>query len=65
MKMWRLTKPDAIDQIIDQLLAKPGLIDWRQIRKELAGLSVQIDRSALHRRVKKRLHLLIQKKHEK
>lgn len=63
--MWRLKKPDVIDQIIDQLLAKPGLIDWRGIRKRLARLSIQIDRPALHRRVKKRLLLLIQKKHEK
>lgn len=63
--MWRLTKPDSIDQVIDQVLADPGLINWRQIRKDLAAISIQIDRSALHRRVKKRLYLIIQKKHEK
>jgi hypothetical protein len=63
--MWRLKKPDVIDQIIDQVLAAPGLIDWRRIRKELASLSIRIDRSTLHRRVKARLHLIIQKKHEK
>jgi hypothetical protein len=63
--MWRLKKPDVIDLIIDKVLAKPGRLDWTGIRKELARLSIQIDRPALHRRVKKRLHLLIQKKNEK
>lgn len=63
--MWRLTKPDVIDQIIDKVLAKPGRIDWLEIRKNLARLSIRIERRALHSRVKKRLHLLIQKKHEK
>ncbi len=63
--MWRLPKPDAIDEIIDRTLAKPGRIDWLEIRKNLARLSIRIERKALHNRVKNRLHLLIQKKHEK
>lgn len=63
--MWRLPKPDAIDEIIDRALAKPGRIDWLEIRKNLARLSIRIERRALHSRVKNRLHLLIQKKHEK
>ena len=63
--MWRLTKPDLIDQIIDKVLAEPGRINWLEIRKRLARFSIRIDRRALHNRVKKRLHLLIQKKHEK
>jgi hypothetical protein len=63
--MWRLTKPDLIDGIIDKHLRKPGYIDWLGIRKSLAREGVRVSRSALYNRVKKRLHLLIQQKHEK
>jgi hypothetical protein len=63
--MWPLTRPDLIDTIIDKHLRKPGYIDWLGIRKTLAREKVSISRTALHSRVKKRLHLLIQQKHEK
>jgi hypothetical protein len=63
--MWKLTKPDLIDTIIDKVLRQPGYIDWLGIRKRLAREGVKISRTALHSRVKKRLHLLIQTKYEK
>jgi hypothetical protein len=49
----KMQKPkDAIDKIIESRLCRPGKIDWPGIKLDLAGLNIEIDRKALHRRVK-------------
>ena len=48
-----MQKPiDAVDKIIESRLCRPGKIDWSGIRLDLSGLNIEIDRKALHRRVK-------------